>query len=99
MIGFERLREEYESCSGFGKIYVVLRDDYVREMDGFLLQDGYLFRFHKLCIPCTSIRDFLSWEVHAGGLTGHFGWNKMIEVVEYRFYWPSLKKNAAKVVG
>ena len=41
----------------------------------------------------------LSWEVHAGGLTGHFGWNKTNEVVEYRFYWPSLKKDAAKVIG
>ena len=58
--GSERLKEGYESCPDFGEIYVTLRDGSVREIDNFLLQDGYLFRFHKLCIPRTS--DFLSWE-------------------------------------
>ena len=70
-----------------------------REMYGFLLQDGYLFRFRKLCIPRTSLRDFLSWELHAGGLAGHFGQNKTIEAVEHRFYWPSLKRDVSKVVS
>jgi len=37
--GFERLREEYESCPDFEKIYVTLWDDSIREMDNFLLQD------------------------------------------------------------
>ena len=60
VIGFERLREEYDSCPDFGKIYVTLRDGPVREMYGFLLKDGYLFRFRKLCISRTSLRDFLS---------------------------------------
>ena len=84
--GFERLREEYESCPNFREIYVALWDGFVREMDGFPLQDRYLFRFRKLCIPRTSIRDFLSWEVHARDLAGHFGRNKKIEAVEHRFY-------------
>jgi len=60
VIRFERLREEYDLCPDFGKIYVTLRDDSVREMDGFLLQDSFLFRFRKLCIPRTLLRDFLS---------------------------------------
>ena len=60
VIGFERLKEAYNSCPDFGKIYVTLRHGPVREMYGFLLQDGYLFRFRKLCIPRTSLRDFLS---------------------------------------
>jgi len=60
VIGFERLREEYDSCPNFGKIYVMLRDGPVREIYDFLLQDGYLFRFRKLCNPRTSLRDFLS---------------------------------------
>ena len=57
--GFERLREEYESCPDFGEIYTMLRGP-TREMDGFLLDGGYLFRFRKLCIHRTSLRDFLS---------------------------------------
>ena len=95
----ERLREEYESCTDFRKIYATLRDGSVREMGRFLLQDGYLFRFHKLCIPCSSLREFLSWEMHAGGLAGYFCQNKTTEVVEHRFYWLSLKRDVAKIVG
>ena len=41
----------------------------------------------------------LSWEVHVGGLAGHFGQNKTIETVEHRFYWPSLKRDVAKIVS
>ena len=59
VIGFERLREEYDSCPDFRKIYVTLRNGPVREMYGFLLQDGNQFRFCKLCIPRTSLRDSL----------------------------------------
>jgi len=60
VIGFERLREEYDSCPDFEEIYITLRDGSIGEVDDFLLQDGYLFRFSKLCIPHTSLRDFLS---------------------------------------
>jgi len=86
VIGFERLREGHESCPDFEKIYVTLRDDSVREMDDFLLQDGYLFRFRKVCFSHMFFKDLLSWEIHAGGLTGYFGQNKTIEAVELRFY-------------
>jgi len=57
---FERLKEEYESCPDFGEIYIMLRDGPTQEMDEFLLHDRDLLRFCKLCIPCTSLRDFLS---------------------------------------
>jgi len=37
--------------------------------------------------------------LHAGGLAGHFGNEKTIEAIEYRFYWPSLKRDVAKYVS
>jgi hypothetical protein len=45
------------------------------------------------------VRDFLIWEIHVGGLSGHFGRNKTIEEVERQFFWSSLKRDAAKLVG
>jgi len=97
--GFERLKEEYESCSEFEEIYLTLKDENHRVINGYHLQDGYLFRDNKLCIPKTSVRDFLIWEIHVGGLSGHFGRNKTIEEVERQFFWSNLKRDVAKLVG
>ena len=64
-----------------------------------LLRDGYLFKGTHLCVPRSSLRDFLVWELHARGLAGHFGRDKTIALVEDRFYWPSLKKDVARIVS
>ena len=45
------------------------------------------------------MKDFLVWEIHVGGLVGHFRRDKTIEEVERQFYWPSLKRDVAKIVG
>jgi len=99
VVGFEKIKDTHETCPDFENIYTVLRDSLTHEIDGFLLQDRYLFRSHLLCIPRTSLREFLVWELHAGGLVGHFGQNKIIEAIEYRFYWPSLKRDVARHVS
>ncbi|VVA38897.1 PREDICTED: reverse mRNAase, partial [Prunus dulcis] len=70
-----------------------------RDHVDFLLRDGYLFRGTQLCIPRTSLRDFLVWELHAGGLAGHFGKDKTITLVADRFYWPSLKRDVAHILA
>ena len=82
---FEKLRTEYESCPDFCDIYAILRNERTREVDGYTLQDGYLVLGRKLCISRTSLKEFLLWELHAGGLTQHFGNKKTIETVKYRF--------------
>uniref|UniRef100_A0A2N9GME3 Reverse transcriptase n=1 Tax=Fagus sylvatica TaxID=28930 RepID=A0A2N9GME3_FAGSY len=97
--GFERLKEDYDSCPDFGELYSNLRSTPHPTQDDYFLQNGYLFKANRLCIPRTSIRDFLVWEIHAGGLAGHFGRDKTIEEVERQFYWPSLKRDVAKIVG
>jgi len=84
--GFERVRTKYESCPDFHEIYAKLKDEITREVDGFVLHDGYLFLSRKICISRTSLREFLVWELHAGGLDGHFGNEKTIKAVEYKFH-------------
>ena len=71
-IGFERLKEEYESCLDFGEIFIALREAPRLVSDDYSLKDGYLFKINKLCIPCTSVRGFLVWELRSSGLVGHF---------------------------
>jgi hypothetical protein len=76
--GFKRLKEEYESCSEFLEINLTLKDENHRVINGYHLQDGYLFWNNKLRIPKTFILEFLIWEIHAGGLSRHFERNKTI---------------------
>lgn len=55
--GFNNLTEEYLSCPDFGSVYAALLEKQSRSTE-FVLQDGFLFRGTKLCIPRTSVRDF-----------------------------------------
>ena len=71
VVGFERIKE-YASCPDFGKIFGALKEEVTQEINGFLLQDDYLFWFRTLCIPRTSLRDYLVWELRYEGLAGHF---------------------------
>ena len=71
--GLKQLKDDYESYPDFGELYTSLRNASRPVLDDYTLQDGYLFKANKLCIPRSSVRDFLVWEIHVGGLAGHFG--------------------------
>ena len=85
VIGFDKLKEEYMSCPDFGSLYSALLEDQSKSTE-FVVHDGFLFKGTRLCIPHTSVRDFLILELHAGGIAGHFGRDKTIALVEDRFY-------------
>lgn len=95
---FERLKEEYEICPKFGEVYTSLKSDPSRSVTDYILSDDYLFKGVWLCIPHTSVRDFLIWELHAGGITSHFGRNKTTTLVEDRFYRQNLKKEMTQII-
>ena len=99
VIGFDRLKNEYSVCPEFGIIYNEVSNGNRQEYLDFLVENGYLFKVTKLCIPRTSFRDLLIWEMHAGGLAGHFGSDKTIALVEDRFYWPYLKRVVVRIVS
>ena len=99
VIGFDRLKNEYSACPNFDIIYNEVSNGNRQEYLDFLAENGYLFKVTKLCVPQTSFRDLLIREMHAGGLAGHFGRDKTIALVEDRFYWPSLKRDVARIVA
>ncbi|KAK8918413.1 hypothetical protein KSP39_PZI022006 [Platanthera zijinensis] len=99
VIGFDRIKDEYIHCPDFKDIYFAAKDNSPTTISAFYIRDGYLFKHVQLCIPRSSLRHFIIWELHSGGLGGHFGRDKTIALVEDKFFWPGLKPMVNKVVG
>ena len=59
VIGFDRLKNEYTACPDFGIIYNEVSNGNRQEYLNFLVENGYLFKVTKLCVPRTSYRDLL----------------------------------------
>lgn len=62
------------------------------------IHDGYLFKGSKLCILDCSLQLWIIEERHGGGLGGHFGCDKTIDLVENKFHWPKLRKDVERNV-
>jgi len=62
----------------------------------FYLQDGFLFKDKRLCIPYGSVRELILSKSHGGGLMGHFGVEKTLAMVIEHFFWPHLKKDVER---
>ncbi|XP_019435366.1 PREDICTED: uncharacterized protein LOC109341851, partial [Lupinus angustifolius] len=60
-------------------------------------QDGFLFKENRLCLPKVSIRDLLVKESHEGGLMGHFGVQKTLDILKEHFYWPHMRRDVQKL--
>ena len=58
----------YDSCKALAK-------------DKYFRHDGFLFKENNLCVPNCSLRELLVREAHGGGLMGHFGITKTLEVL------------------
>ena len=67
----------------------------LRILGSFIDFDGYLFKESRLCVPLSSMCEFLVREAHEGGLMGHFGVVKTLDVLHEHFYWPKMKKKYA----
>jgi hypothetical protein len=62
--------------------------DHLRAWNKYVMNDVYLFRANRLCIPVGSVRLLLLQEAHGGGLMGHFGATKTLDVLANHFFWP-----------
>jgi hypothetical protein len=43
------------------------------------------------------MRELLVREVHRGGLIGHFGIAKTVDVLRKHFYWPNMKRDVQRI--
>jgi hypothetical protein len=77
------VKELYVNDFDFAKIFNVCGHS---AFGKFYLMNGYLFKENRMCVPTSSLR-----ETYGGGLIGHFGVAKILDVLHEHFYWPKMK--------
>jgi hypothetical protein len=90
VIGFVALKDLYASDNSFGEIVEQLKNQFVGNMDliqcEYFMQHGCLFKGKQLCSPISSMRENIIREIHSSGLARHFGKDKMLALIEDKFY-------------
>jgi hypothetical protein len=89
LLGFEYVKELYVNDDDFASVFGACEK---AAFGKFYRLDGYLFRENRLCVPNSSMRELLVCEAHGGGLMGHFGVRKTLDVLhEHFFFLPKMK--------
>ena len=96
LLGFELIKDQYAVDENFKVI--VDRYSVGEVVDGYYMVDGFLYKGGKLCIPSRSVRELLVREAHAGGLSGHFGEKRTLELLKEHFYWKGMIKDVHRVL-
>ena len=93
LFGLEFIKDLYANDVDFGSMFQACESG---PFEKFYLFDGFLFKENKLCVPKCSLREALIREAHGGGLMGHFGAQKTLEILNVHFYWPSMRAYVEK---
>src|SRR6185312_9605366 len=83
IFGLESIKGQYELDAAFKDVILNCKEG--RAWNKYVLNDGYLFRANRLCIPVGSVRLLLLQEAHGGGSMGHFGATKPLDVLAHLF--------------
>ncbi|WVZ84693.1 hypothetical protein U9M48_031689 [Paspalum notatum var. saurae] len=75
IFGIESIKKQYAYDEDFKDIMLHCKEG--RTWDKYVINEGYVFRANRLCIPVGSAHLLLLQEAHGGGLMGHFGAKKM----------------------
>ena len=94
LLGFEYIKDLYPSDSNFGNVFEACEH---AAFGKFYRHEGFLFRENRLCVPNCSLRELLVREAHGGGLMGHFGVRKTLEILTDHFFWPHMKRDVERV--
>ena len=97
IFGLQTVKDQYVNDADFKD--VLIHCMHGRPWGHFHMQDGFLFRANKLCIPASSVRLLLLQEAHGGGLMGHFGVYKTHEVLAAHFFWPRMRRDVERLVA
>jgi hypothetical protein len=97
IFGLETIKEQYANDVEFRNMMEHCKEGHT--WNKYMLQDGFLFRANRLCIPVGSVRLLLLQKAHGDGLMGHFGAKKTEEVLSTHFFWPKMRRDVERFVG
>lgn len=90
--GFASFADLYDSGPFFARIFEAAKTG---PDDDYYLQDGFLFRGLRLCIPDCSLRHKIISELHN---EGHVGRDRTLHLVTTSYFWPSLRRDVERFV-
>jgi len=64
----------------------------------FHIQERFLFKGTRLCIPKCGFRKLLIQELHGGALASHFGVKKTSFILKEHYYWPKISRDVEHFV-
>jgi hypothetical protein len=88
IFGLDTIKTQYERDADFKGVLLHCKDG--KAWNKFIVNEGFVFRANKLCIPAGSVRLLLIQEAHGGGLMGHFGAKKTEDILAGHFFWPRM---------
>jgi transposase InsO family protein len=97
IFGLDTIKTQYVNDADFKDVLLHCKDG--KAWNKFIVNDGFVFRANKLCIPASSVRLLLLQEAHGGGLMGHFGAKKTEDVLAGHFFWPKMRRDVERFVA
>ena len=88
ILGFDHILELYSQDPKFSSIFAHCQQKAQR---GYYVNQRYLFKERKLCIPLESHRKLLVKETHESGFMGHFWVEKTISMLKEKLFWPHMR--------
>ena len=93
LLSFKHIKELYAHDLDFINLYHAYE---TTTFDKFYRHDGYLFHLKQLYVPRCSLHFLLIKEAHEGGLMGHFGIAKTLDILHEHLFWPNMKSYVSK---
>ena len=97
IFGLETIKEQYVHDDDFKDVFLHCKDGKAR--NNFFVNNGFVFRANKLCIPASSVDLLLLQEAHGGGLMGHFGAKKTEDILAGHFFWLKMRRDVERFIA